>query len=88
MGVLVYDTPLTIDQVLTRLAEQPKAIATLTAGLPRARLHTAPSRGEWSVNQEHQLPRAGIRALVSRLFEAACRTVGAPASVAKGSLVT
>jgi hypothetical protein len=46
MGVLVYDTPLTIDQVLTRLTEQPKAIATLTAGLPRARLHTAPSRGE------------------------------------------
>jgi hypothetical protein len=50
MGVLVYDTPLTIDQVLTRLTEQPKAIATLTAGLPRARLHRAPSRGEWSAN--------------------------------------
>jgi hypothetical protein len=50
MGVLVYDKPLTIDQVLTRLTEQPKAIATLTAGLPRARLHRAPSRGEWSAN--------------------------------------
>jgi hypothetical protein len=46
----VYDTPLTIDQVLTQLTEQPKAIAALTAGLSRARLHRAPSRGEWSVN--------------------------------------
>jgi hypothetical protein len=46
----VYDTPLTIDQVLTRLTEQPKAIGVLTAGLPRARLHRAPSRGEWSAN--------------------------------------
>jgi hypothetical protein len=48
----VYDTKLTIDQVLTQLAEQPKAIAALTAGLPRARLHRAPSRGEWSLNDE------------------------------------
>jgi DinB superfamily len=47
---VVYDTPLTIDLVLTRLAEQPKEIAALTAGLPRARLHRAPSRGEWSLN--------------------------------------
>lgn len=46
----MYDTPLTIDQVLTRLEEQPKAIAALTAGLPRARLQRAPSRDEWSVN--------------------------------------
>jgi len=46
----VYDTPLTIDQVLTRLKEQPEAIAALTAGLPRARLHSPPSSGEWSVN--------------------------------------
>jgi hypothetical protein len=35
----MYDTELTIDQILTQLAEQPKTIATLTAGLPRARLH-------------------------------------------------
>src|SRR5688500_19851185 len=47
---LVYDTPRTIDQVLTQLTEQPKAIAALTAGLPRARLHRAPSRDEWSIN--------------------------------------
>src|SRR5687767_12929035 len=47
---LVYDTPLTIDQVLTQLTEQPKAIAALTAGLPRTRLHRAPSRDEWSIN--------------------------------------
>jgi DinB family protein len=50
MIVLVYDTPLTIDQTLTRLAEQPKEIAALTDGLPRARLHRVPSRGEWSLN--------------------------------------
>jgi len=50
MCVRMYDTPLTIEQILTRLAEQPKAIAALTAGLPRARLHRSPSRGEWSLN--------------------------------------
>jgi hypothetical protein len=47
---VVHDTPLTIDQVLKRLTEQPKEIAAVTAGLPRARLHRAPSRGEWSFN--------------------------------------
>ena len=46
----MYDRPLTIDQVLTQLKEQPEAIAALTAGLPRARLHRAPTSGEWSVN--------------------------------------
>ena len=46
----MYDRPLTIDQVLTQLQDQPEAIAALTAGLPRARLHSPPSRGEWSVN--------------------------------------
>lgn len=46
----VYGTPLTIDEVLTRLAEQPKAIAALTRGLPRARLHRSPRHGEWSAN--------------------------------------
>jgi hypothetical protein len=46
----LYDTPLTIDEVLTSLTEQPKAIAALTSGLPRARLHRSPNRGEWSLN--------------------------------------
>ena len=46
----MYDTELTIEQVLTQLAEQPKAIAALTSGLPRARLHRSPSRGEWSLS--------------------------------------
>ena len=50
MCVLVYDTPLTIGQVLIQLTEQPKAIAALTADLPRARLHRSASRGEWSLN--------------------------------------
>jgi len=46
----VYDQPLTIEQALTRLEEQPEGIAALTVGLPQARLHTPPSGGEWSVN--------------------------------------
>ena len=46
----VYDQPLAIDQALTRLEEQPEAIAAVTVGLPRARLHTPPSGREWSVN--------------------------------------
>ncbi len=46
----MYDRPLTIAQVLAQLEEQPEAIAALTAGLPPARLHHPPSRGEWSVN--------------------------------------
>ena len=46
----MYERPLTIDQVLAQLNDQPEAIAALTAGLPRARLHSPPSRGEWSVN--------------------------------------
>ncbi|MEA2662708.1 MAG: hypothetical protein QOH08_2280, partial [Chloroflexota bacterium] len=48
--ISVYDTPLAIDELLTQLAEQPKAIAALTAGLPRARLQRPPRRGEWSLN--------------------------------------
>ena len=48
----MYDTPLTIQELLTRLAAQPKAIAALTAGLARARLHRSLSRGEWSLNDE------------------------------------
>ncbi len=47
---VMYDRKLTTDQVLAALAEHPKAIAALTAGLPRARLHGSPSRGEWSLN--------------------------------------
>jgi hypothetical protein len=41
---------LTIAEVLTGLAEQPRTIAALTAGLPRARLQDAPRHGEWSLN--------------------------------------
>lgn len=46
----MYDTPLTIQQVLSALEDQPEAIAQLTGGLPRARLHGAPSPETWSVN--------------------------------------
>jgi hypothetical protein len=48
----VYDTRLTIDQVLSQLAEQPGAITALTADLSRARSRRSPSRGEWSLNDE------------------------------------
>jgi len=41
---------LTIEQVLTLLAENPQRIAGFTADLTPAQLHTAPSRGEWSLN--------------------------------------
>jgi hypothetical protein len=46
----VYDRELTTDEVLTLLSEQPKAIAALTRDLSRSRLHDAPGRGEWSIN--------------------------------------
>lgn len=37
------DSSLTIEQVLTLLAETPQRIAALTAGLTPAQLHTAPT---------------------------------------------
>lgn len=46
----MYDTPRSIEQVLTQLTEQPKTIAKLTADLSRSRLHDAPKHGEWSIN--------------------------------------
>ena len=41
---------LTMEQVLTILAETPPRIAALTAGLAPAELRTAPGRAEWSAN--------------------------------------
>jgi hypothetical protein len=46
----VNDTPPTIEQLLTRLAEQPKTMAKLTAELSRSRLRDPVRRGEWSIN--------------------------------------
>ena len=40
----------TIAEVLTLLAETPRRIRALTTGLTPAELRTAPTRGEWSVN--------------------------------------
>ena len=44
------NTSLTIEQVLTRLAETPPRLEALTAGLAPAQLQTAPNDDEWSVN--------------------------------------
>src|SRR5690242_1906322 len=41
---------LTIEQVLTLLAETPPRIAALTAGLVPAQLHTTPNHDGWSAN--------------------------------------
>ena len=41
---------LTIEQVLTLLAQTPSRIAALTAGVASDQLHTAPSPDEWSAN--------------------------------------
>ena len=46
----MYDTPLTIEQVLTQLAELPPRLAALTAGLSPAQLQTRPGLEEWSLN--------------------------------------
>ena len=42
---------LTIEQVLTLLAETPKRMAAATSGLTEAQLHRSPERGEWSANE-------------------------------------
>ena len=41
---------LTIEQVLTLLAETPRRLEALTAGVPAARLQTTPNDDEWSAN--------------------------------------
>ncbi len=41
---------LPIEQILILLAEGPRRIAALAAGLPPARLHSAPNDDEWSAN--------------------------------------
>jgi len=41
---------LTVEQVLTLLAETPPRLAALTAGLSPAQLHTAPNHDAWSAN--------------------------------------
>jgi DinB family protein len=46
----VRDNTLTIEQLLTVLAEAPRRIAAMTAGLTPALLHAAPSEDEWSAN--------------------------------------
>jgi len=42
--------PMTIDEVLAVLEEDPRRIAALTGGLPRTALHKTPVLGVWTVN--------------------------------------
>ena len=44
----MYDTPLTIEQLLNRLAAAPARLASLTEGLSTAQLLAPPEPGEWS----------------------------------------
>ena len=44
----MYDTPRTIEQILTMLAATPAHLADLTAGLPPAHLLAPPAPGAWS----------------------------------------
>ena len=44
----MYDTPLTNEQILSRLAATPARLADLTKGLSAAQLLAAPEPGEWS----------------------------------------
>jgi hypothetical protein len=46
----MYDTPLSIEQVLTQLAEGPRRLAALTAGATPAQLHAARRPSDWSLN--------------------------------------
>ncbi|HET9780519.1 MAG TPA: DinB family protein [Candidatus Dormibacteraeota bacterium] len=46
----MYDTQLSIDEVLRALAEQPRTIAKATRGVSDERLRRSPGAGEWSVN--------------------------------------
>jgi hypothetical protein len=46
----MYDTALTIKQVLAQLAEGPARLAALTAGRAPAQLQTRPALTEWSFN--------------------------------------
>ena len=46
--MIMYDTPLTIEQILTLLADATSKIIHLTEGLPQAQLLAPPEPGEWS----------------------------------------
>lgn len=44
----MYDTPRSIEQILSMLADAPSRINDLTSGVPAARLLAPPEPGEWS----------------------------------------
>ena len=47
----MYNTPLTTDQILTRLAITPSRLAELTVGLSPAQLLAPHAPGEWSARE-------------------------------------
>jgi hypothetical protein len=46
--MIVYDTPRTVEEILSMLAAAPPRLAALTESLPPAQLLTPPEPGEWS----------------------------------------
>ena len=44
----MYDTPRTVEEILTMLAATPSRLASLTVGLQPAQLLVPPEPGEWS----------------------------------------
>ena len=50
MCLFVYETPLTIEQVLAALDQQPKTIATLTNRLAPDQFRVLPAQDGWSIN--------------------------------------
>jgi hypothetical protein len=74
----VPDRSLTIELILTLLAENPRRIASLTDGLAPAQLRTAPNQDGWSANDV----RAHLRACAARRL-VTCRNSDGSGSAAR-----
>jgi hypothetical protein len=73
----VPNRSLTVEQVLTLLAQTPPCIATLSAGLAPAQLQGAPAPGEWSANEvlaHLQSGRGDPDVILSPATDYSCRT--------------
>jgi hypothetical protein len=72
----VPSRPAAIPQILTQLAETPRSMAALTAGLSPESLRTAPDNDEWSASQ-----------VPAPLGERACGEAASPAVELQGQLL-